>query len=145
MYKFNLAPTDSICFYFLLGLRHWEMLMSVNADGIRISLSTLRRHLKSMGLFRRKAQFDLLEVTLFLHKCIQAGLVVTQRTVRHLLLKHCVPNCFSRETVTNLNKAIIVTITYILTVKCPYDVHYIKLITLQQQSRRRYAVQSKLV
>ena len=72
-------------------------------EGINISTSTLRRHLNSLGLFRRKAQSDLLQVALFLQeqfnqygmlhgyklmhlKCIQAGLVVTQTTIRHLLL-----------------------------------------------------------
>ena len=66
-------------------------------------MSTLRRHLKSLGLLRRKTQSDLLQVALFLQeqfnqygmlhgyklmhlKCIQAGLVVTQTTIRHLLL-----------------------------------------------------------
>ena len=65
-----------------------------------MSMSTLRRHLKSLGLFRRKAQSDVLQVALFLQeqlnqygmphgykfmhlKCIQAGLVVTQTTIRH--------------------------------------------------------------
>jgi len=92
-----------ICFYFLLGLRYWEILMFLKVeDGINISMSTLRRHLQSLGLFRRKAQSDLLEVALFIQeqlnqygtlhgykfmhlKCIQTGLVVSQRTVRYLL------------------------------------------------------------
>lgn len=91
-----------ICFYFLLGMRHWEILTCLRMDCIQISMSTLRRRLKLLGLFRRKAQSDLLEVALFLHeqlnqygilhgyrfmhlKCIQAGLVVTQSTVRALL------------------------------------------------------------
>ena len=91
-----------ICFYFLLGMRHWEILAFLRMDGIVISMSTLRRRLKLLGLYRRKAQSDLLEVALFvqeqlneygmLHgykfmhlKCIQAGLVVSQYTVRVLL------------------------------------------------------------
>ena len=37
-------------------------------EGINISMSTLRRHLKSLGLFRRKAQSDLLQVALFLQE-----------------------------------------------------------------------------
>lgn len=98
-----MALSQLICYYYLLGLRHWEILMFLkNEDGINISMSTLRRHLKSLGLFRRKAQSDVLDVALFLQeqlnqhgmlhgykfmhlKCIQSGLVVTQRTVRHLL------------------------------------------------------------
>ncbi|KAF7651773.1 hypothetical protein LDENG_00105740 [Lucifuga dentata] len=59
-------------------------------DGIVISLSTLRRHLKSLHLFRRKGRSDLLDIAVFLQdqlsrygmlhgykmmhlKCIQAG------------------------------------------------------------------------
>lgn len=73
-----------------------------NLDNIIISMSTLRRYLKYLGLFRRKAHSDLLEVALFLQeqlnqygmlhgykimhlKCIQAGFVVSQRTIGHLL------------------------------------------------------------
>ena len=91
-----------ICFYSLLRIRHWEILTCLRKDGIRISIPTLRRRLKMMGLFRRKAQSSLLDVVLFLvegldqygmlhgyrfmHlKCIQAGLVVTHSTVRCLL------------------------------------------------------------
>lgn len=65
-----------------------EILMFLkNDDGINISMSTLRRHLKSLGLFRRKAQSDVPEQMLhgykFMHlTCIQSGLVVTQRTVQ---------------------------------------------------------------
>ena len=68
-------------------------------EGINISIAQT----KSLGLLRRKAQSDLLQVALFLQeqlnqygmlhgyklmhlKCIQAGLVVTQTTIRHLLL-----------------------------------------------------------
>ena len=98
-----MALSQLICYYHPLGLRHWEILMFLkNEDGIKISLSTLRRHLKALGLFRWKAQSDVLDVALFLQeqlnkhgmlhgyklmhlKCIQSGLVVTQRTVRHLL------------------------------------------------------------
>lgn len=92
-----------ICFYFLLGMRHWEILTFLRMDGIEISMSTLQRQLKLLGLFRRKAQSDLLEVALFVNeqlnqygmlhgykfkhlKCIQAGLVASQYTV-HVLLK----------------------------------------------------------
>ncbi len=65
-------------------------------------MRTLRRHLKRLRLYRRKNQTDLLEVALFLMnelgrygklhgykllhlKCIQAGFVVSQSVIRHLL------------------------------------------------------------
>ena len=47
-----MALSQLICYYYLLGLRHWEILMFLqNEDGISISLSTLRRHLKSLVFF----------------------------------------------------------------------------------------------
>lgn len=56
-----------IKFYFDLGLRHWEIVLSLsNIDGITISLSTLRRHLRTLRLFRSKAHSDLLDVAMFL-------------------------------------------------------------------------------
>ncbi|XP_070410032.1 uncharacterized protein [Nothobranchius furzeri] len=95
--------SELIKFYFMLGLRHGEMLLLMSSlDGIEISMRTLRRNLKRMGLYRRKNDSDPLEVAAFLidqlqgygrlhgyklhHlNCIQAGYVVTQSTVRHLL------------------------------------------------------------
>ena len=86
-----------IKFYLDLGSRHREIVLSLShIDGIMITLSTLRRHLRTLQLFRRKAHSDLLDVALFLQdqldrygmlhgykivhlKCIQAGHVVTQR------------------------------------------------------------------
>ncbi|KAK7886541.1 hypothetical protein WMY93_026162 [Mugilogobius chulae] len=94
---------DLIKFYFSLGLRHGEILTLLNTvDDVVMSMRTLRRLLKRMGLYRRKNQSDPLDVAAFLidqldgHKkmygyklhhlnCIQAGFVVTQNTVRHLL------------------------------------------------------------
>ena len=81
--------------FFLIGMRHWKILTCLRMDGFQISMSTLRRRLKLLGLFRRKAQSDLREVAPFLQeqlnqygmlhgyrfmhlKCIQAGLVVTR-------------------------------------------------------------------
>ncbi|GAA6092351.1 uncharacterized protein LOC107714737, partial [Tachysurus ichikawai] len=56
-----------IRFYFTLGLRHWEILLSLsNINGIVISASTLCRHLKTLRLFRRKEHSDLLDVAVFL-------------------------------------------------------------------------------
>lgn len=95
--------TDLIYFYFLLGLSHKDILLALShVDRIIISMWTLRRHLKHLRLYRRKNQTDLLEVALFLidelnrygklhgyklqhPKCIQAGFVVSQSVIRHLL------------------------------------------------------------
>ena len=92
--------SEAIVFNLQLGLRHWEIWMFLKSEeGINISIAQT----KSLGLLRRKAQSDLLQVALFLQeqlnqygmlhgyklmhlKCIQAGLVVTQTTIRHLLL-----------------------------------------------------------
>ena len=53
--------------YFELGLRHWEIVLSLShIDGFTISLSTLRRHLRTLRLFRRKAHSDLLDIAMFL-------------------------------------------------------------------------------
>ena len=52
--------------YFELGLRHWEIVLSFShIDGINISLSTLRRHLRTLQLFSRKAHSDLLDIAMF--------------------------------------------------------------------------------
>lgn len=72
-----------------------------NVDGLNTSMSSLRRHLESLGLFRRRAQSDVLDVTLFLQeqlnqhgtlhgykfmhsKCIQTGLVVTRSSGQYV-------------------------------------------------------------
>ena len=56
-----------IKFYFDLGLRHWEIVLYLgHIDDITISLSTLRRNLKTLRLFRRKAHSDLLDIAMFL-------------------------------------------------------------------------------
>lgn len=49
--------------------------MLLNVNGIHISTSTLRRHLKSLGLLRLKVQSDLLEVTLFLLEQLNRHLI----------------------------------------------------------------------
>ena len=42
--------SDAIVFNLLLGLRHWEILMFLKSEeGINISMSTLRRNLKSLA------------------------------------------------------------------------------------------------
>ena len=70
--------SDAIVFNLLLGLRHWVILMFLKREeGINISMSTLRRHLKSLGLFRREAQSELLQVALFLQEQLnQYGMLV---------------------------------------------------------------------
>ncbi len=86
--------------YFLLGMRLCEILIFLkNEDAITISMSTtLSRHLELLGLFRLETQSGVLEVIVFVQKqlnkhemlpvglyefmhlkCIQAGLVVTQK------------------------------------------------------------------
>ena len=58
---------DLIQFYFKLGLRHGEILQLLSTvDGIVLSMRTLRRILKSMGLYRRKNESDPLDVASFL-------------------------------------------------------------------------------
>ncbi|KAJ0069354.1 hypothetical protein NL108_004194, partial [Boleophthalmus pectinirostris] len=80
-----------IHFYHLIGLKHDEMLHFLQVDGYNMSLSTLRRRLWSLGLFRQTTNSELLDIALFLqdeletYDCIQSGLVVSQRTVRCLL------------------------------------------------------------
>lgn len=94
---------DLIKFHFMLGLRHGEILQLLSTvDNIAISMRTLRRILKCKGLYRMKNESNPQAVASFLidqleghgrfhgyrlHHlcCIQAGYVVTQRTVRHLL------------------------------------------------------------
>ena len=51
----RMALSQLVYYYYLLGVRHWEILMFLkNEDGINIKMSTLSRHLKP--LFRWKAQ-----------------------------------------------------------------------------------------
>ncbi|KAJ8037931.1 hypothetical protein HOLleu_18876 [Holothuria leucospilota] len=89
-------------FYFHLGFSHKEIVFCLQqCHGVHLSLTTVRRRLKGMALYRRRKS-DLLEVALFvmeelerhgqLHgyktmhlKCIQKSLQVTQETVRILL------------------------------------------------------------
>lgn len=96
-----MALSDLIYFYFLMELRHLEIVMFLNEDGINISMSMLHRHLKSSGLFRWKTHSDLLDVALlqeqldqygvrhrykFMHlKYFRMGFVVSQKTVRYLV------------------------------------------------------------
>ena len=94
---------DLIKFYFSLGVNHREILYYLaHLNGIVISMRTLRRILKTAGLFKRKHYSDVLNVSMyivellhtsskshgykFVHlKCLQAGFIVTQKTVRLLL------------------------------------------------------------
>ncbi|KAK7944642.1 hypothetical protein WMY93_000370 [Mugilogobius chulae] len=93
---------DLLHFYHLIGLTHGDIQAFLAHDGYNMSLSTLRRRLSDLGLFRRTAHTDLLDVAVFIQeqlehygmlhgyrlmhlRCIQAGLVVPQHTVRHLI------------------------------------------------------------
>lgn len=58
---------ELIKFYFMLGLRHGEILQLLSSlDSIVIGMQTLRKNLKCMGLHRRKNQSDPMEVAIFL-------------------------------------------------------------------------------
>ena len=64
----------TIRLYFSLGLKHNEVLSCLaHIRGIVISLRTVRRHLKSFGLCRRKNSSDPLNVALFFTKEVSAG------------------------------------------------------------------------
>lgn len=84
-----------IKFDFDMGLRHWEIVLSLCIDVMTISLLTLRWHVATLSLFIRKTHSDLLDIAMFLQdqldkygmflenkmmhlKCIQDGHVVTQ-------------------------------------------------------------------
>jgi len=100
----DIERTELIKFYFGLGFTQKEILMCLAVNhGIVVSERHLRRLLRKQGLFRRKMQSDVFTVAAFveqellksgkLHgyrwmhvKCIQHGFVVTQSTVRILLL-----------------------------------------------------------
>lgn len=89
--------------YHRLGYTQNEMQVSLAVKhGIAISERHLRRHLNRLRLFRRKDHTDVAEVSVFvmnelrtcgqqlgyrmMHlKCVNAGLVVSRETVRHLL------------------------------------------------------------
>lgn len=89
--------------YYQLGFNNMEILsMLAQVHGVIISISTLKRKLKSAGLFRRKRHSDILDVASYildqlngsgaLHgyrwmhlKCTQAGLRVPRDTVLGLM------------------------------------------------------------
>lgn len=96
-------PEKLIENYFQLGLHQKEILSLMKSiHNITINHRTLKRILRKLGLYRRK-RFSNLETVLefvnnqleksgYLHgyrwmhlKCIQAGLVVTQNTIREIL------------------------------------------------------------
>jgi hypothetical protein len=95
--------THFIPLYFYLGFSNREILtLLANLDGLFISMSTLKRKLKSLGLFRRKKYSDLLDVADFiiaqletsgaLHgyrwmhlKCKQSGYNIPRDTIYQLM------------------------------------------------------------
>lgn len=94
---------ESIKLYFYLGLNYDEILVQLaQIDKVVICMSTLKRTLLKMGLYRKKNYSDILDVALFILeelqksgqklgyrpmwlKCIQHEFVVTQDTVLQLL------------------------------------------------------------
>lgn len=90
--------------YFLLGLNHSEIISCLEKnDRIGISIKQLRKVLHHLGLFRRRSFSGIETLVRFLErqlavsgqlhgyrwmhlKCLQNGFVVTQETVRELLL-----------------------------------------------------------
>ena len=96
--------TEHLQVYFGLGIKYKDILECLAViNGIVMSMSSLKRQLKRLGLFRRKYYTDVLEVASFIlenlsgsaqnhgykimHlRCLQNGYNVTQETVRLLLL-----------------------------------------------------------
>lgn len=56
-----------------------------------LSISTLRRHLKSLGLFRQKAQSDVLDVALFLQEQLNQHRMLHGYKFMHLKCFHMLP------------------------------------------------------
>lgn len=97
-----------ITYYFLMGLQYAEILTFLNFHHhINMSMSTLKRKLRILGLNRKKKFSSLTDIVVFLEKelstagrmcgyrwmhlrCIQEGLVVTQKIVA-LILKELDP------------------------------------------------------
>lgn len=82
--------------YLNLGLRHWNTVLSLSQiDGIAISLSTLRRHQRTLRLFRKKklihSHVSPGSVGLIWHAPqddaseLHSGYMVTQATIKRLL------------------------------------------------------------
>ncbi|XP_069122977.1 uncharacterized protein [Argopecten irradians] len=94
---------EAIRIFHTLGLSQLEILEYLaTVCGVVLSLRTLKRKLRLLGLFRRKHFTDIIEVAIFIEnvisdynklhgykflhlRCIQEGLVVSQETVRLLL------------------------------------------------------------
>lgn len=99
----HVAMDEAVRVYFGLGMNYSEILCFLaKHDGIVISMRTLKRVLKRLGLYRRLHFSNIVDVALFLTdeihksgklfgyrmmhlKCIQNGFVVTQETIRQLL------------------------------------------------------------
>ena len=95
---------DDLRLYFGLGFPYKDILECLaKLNGVVISISTLKRHLRRIGLFRRKHHSDLTDIAVFIMdklqgsaqnhgykvmhlECLHKGFVVSQETVRILLL-----------------------------------------------------------
>lgn len=103
-----MVPSQSLCYHHLPGLRHWKIRAFLKTeDGVYISMSTLRRQHKSLGLLSREARSDVLDVALFLQERLNhhgifmdtssymySGSVATQKTVRHQLTNLIIRDLF---------------------------------------------------
>ena len=94
---------ETIRALFHIGLSYNDILISLaRVDGTVVSMRTLKRVLRRLGLFRRLHYSDFMDITLFIlseveksgqlhgykmmhQKCILQKYVVTQETVRHIL------------------------------------------------------------
>lgn len=100
----NMEDIDDtlIRYYFHLGLQYDEIHLYLLANGLNISIRTLKRRLKIMQLYRRKMYTPIETVSDFLMeqllasgqmpgykwmhlRCIQNGIIVKQSVVRHLM------------------------------------------------------------
>lgn len=74
-----------IKFYFDMGLSHWEIVLSLSdTDGITISLSNLRRQLRTLRLFRKKAHSDILDIAMFVRGRLDKYGMLHQYKIMHL-------------------------------------------------------------
>ncbi|KAK5598450.1 hypothetical protein CRENBAI_010972, partial [Crenichthys baileyi] len=71
---------ELVKFYFMLGVRHGEILMLLRTvDDIIISMHTLRRILDRIGLHRRKHQSDPLDAAAFLIDDVKPPVITEQQ------------------------------------------------------------------
>lgn len=77
---------DLIKSYFILGLNHNEIMLSLSSiHGVVLSIRTLRRILSRLRLFRRKHQSDILDVALFLMNQLETRKIAGLQTASPLV------------------------------------------------------------